>query len=87
MFGPVKELARLTLSPASKIARIEDIERLEAAIDALPDNQREALLLVRYEGMSYAQAGEKLELSPDATRMLVARAIVALGKSMGEGGA
>jgi len=86
VFGPLKELARNTLSPASKIVRIEDIKRLEASIDALPDNQREALLLVRYEGMSYQQAGEKLELTPDATRMLVARAIVALSKSMGSGG-
>jgi len=87
VFGPLKELARNTLSPASKIVRIEEIKQLEAAIDALPDNQREALLLVRYEGMTYEQAGGELELTPDATRMLVARAIVALSKSMGAGGA
>ena len=87
MFGPLKELARNTLSPASKIVRIEEINRLEAAIDALPENQREALLLVRYEGMSYQQAGDKLDLTLDATRMLVARAIVSLSKSMGASGA
>ncbi|MDP7288105.1 MAG: sigma-70 family RNA polymerase sigma factor [Phycisphaerae bacterium] len=87
VFGPLKELARNTLSPASKIVRIEEINRLEAAIDALPENQREALLLVRYEGMSYQQAGDKLDLTLDATRMLVARAIVSLSKSMGASGA
>jgi RNA polymerase sigma-70 factor (ECF subfamily) len=86
VFGPLKELVRNTLSPVSKVVRIEEINRLEAAIDALSENQREALLLVRYEGMTYEQAGEKLELTPDATRMLVARGIVALSKSMGPGG-
>ncbi|MBC8868162.1 MAG: sigma-70 family RNA polymerase sigma factor [Planctomycetes bacterium] len=83
-FGPIQELARHTHSPASKIVRQEDLQRLETAIDALPDIQKEALLLVRYEGLSQAQAGEKLGRSPDAVRMLVARAIVALGKAMAD---
>ena len=82
VFGPVNELARHT-TPATQVARAEEIQRLEEAMDALPAPQREALLLVRYEGLSLQAAGEKLDKTPDAVRMLMARAIVALGKKLG----
>ena len=82
IFGPLHELATMT-SPATRAARAEDVRRLEQAIDALPDVQREAVLLVRYEGLSFAEAAAVMSKTPDAVRMLVARAIVALGKSMG----
>jgi RNA polymerase sigma-70 factor (ECF subfamily) len=81
VFGPIAELARHT-SPASLVAQAEDLARLESAVDALPEAQREALLLVRYEGLSFPEAARHLRSTPDAVRMLVARAIVALGKSM-----
>ncbi len=84
LFGPINELARFT-TPDLKAAQAEQILRLEAAIDQLPQAQREALLLVRYEGLSLAEAGQQMDRKPDAVRMLVARAIVALAKSMGEG--
>ena len=82
LFGPIRDLATFT-SPATQAARAEDLRRLELAIDALPEAQRESLLLVRYEGLSLQQAGEKMQRSPDAVRMLVARAIVALGRDLG----
>jgi RNA polymerase sigma-70 factor, ECF subfamily len=82
LLGPLRELATMT-SPATQAARVEDVRRLEKAIDALPAEQREALLLVRYEELSLAEAGAAMDRTPDAVRMLVARAIVALGKSLG----
>jgi RNA polymerase sigma-70 factor, ECF subfamily len=80
--GPIAEVATMT-SPRTLAARAEDVARLEAAIDALPAAQREALLLVRYEGLSLEEAGGMMERTPDGVRMLVARAMVALGKSLG----
>lgn len=82
VFGPIAELATFG-TPSQAVARAEDLTRLEASIDALPADQKEALLLVRYEGLALAEAGRMMDKSPDAVRMLVARAIVALGKQMG----
>lgn len=82
VFGPLHELATMT-SPASRVVRAENVRRLEEAIDRLPEAQREALLLVRYEGLSLAEAGAVINKTPDGVRMLVARSIIALGKSLG----
>ncbi|MCX7556252.1 RNA polymerase sigma factor [Xanthomonadaceae bacterium JHOS43] len=48
--------------------------RVEDALAALPDRQREALLLCHYEGQSNAQAAAVLEVSVDALESLLARA-------------
>ena len=82
VFGPINELAT-SASPATKVVRAEDIQRLERAVDALPEDQREALLLVRYEQLSLAEAAGIMKKTRDAVRMLVARAIVALSKNLG----
>ena len=83
-FGPISELATST-SPATKVVRAEDVQRLEQAIDTLPEDQREALLLVRYEQLGLAEAADIMKKTRDAVRMLVARSIVALSKSLDTG--
>jgi RNA polymerase sigma-70 factor (ECF subfamily) len=82
VYGPLNELATFT-TPATKAARREEVNRLLGAIDALPDQQREALILTRYEDLSFNDAACAMGKTPDAVRMLVARAIVALGKKLG----
>jgi len=82
LYGPLREFATTT-SPATRAARAESTRRLVAAIDTLPPLQREALILVRYEGMSLTEASTHLGRSADAVRMLVARAVVSLGKNLG----
>ena len=82
-FGPISELAVHT-SPATRAALAEDIRRLEDAIDLLPTDQREALVLVRYEQLTFQEAAELMHKTPDAVRMLAARAIVSLGKNLGD---
>ena len=77
--GPIAHLATSS-TPSVRAMRAEELERLDHAIESLPDDQRDALILVRYTGLSLAEAGEIVERSPDAVRMLVARAIVKLGK-------
>jgi RNA polymerase sigma-70 factor (ECF subfamily) len=47
---------------------------LEAALAALPDRQRAALLLVHYEGLSYRDAAEAIEVSEPAIKSLIHRA-------------
>ncbi len=52
--------------------------RVRAAVDQLPDRQRLAILLNKFEGMDYQQVGEQLGLSPTATKSLLHRARMAL---------
>jgi RNA polymerase sigma-70 factor (ECF subfamily) len=49
-------------------------EALRAALSALPERQRAALLLVHYEGMSYREAADAIEVSEGAVKSLVHRA-------------
>lgn len=76
--GPIASLATGD-TPSMIAAGREEVRRLEQAIDELPEDQREALILVRYTGMSLAEAGQEMNRSADAVRMLVSRAIVRLG--------
>ncbi|MFH1418484.1 MAG: RNA polymerase sigma factor [Planctomycetota bacterium] len=79
VFGPIAELATFG-TPSRAAVRAEDLTRLEAALDTLTPDQKEAIILVRYEGLSLTEAGEKMGRQPDAVRMLVSRAIVQLGR-------
>lgn len=77
-----ERLAERVRSQTSRIALDEHLLRLEAAIETLAAEQREALILRRLEERSYAEIGERLGRSPDACRMLVARAMTALTLAM-----
>jgi RNA polymerase sigma-70 factor (ECF subfamily) len=44
------------------------------ALGALNERQRMAVLLSKFEGMSYADIAETMELSPQAIKSLLARA-------------
>jgi RNA polymerase sigma-70 factor (ECF subfamily) len=56
----------------------EEADRLERAIAKLEEPHREAILLRKFEELSYAEMAGRLGRSEDACRMLVARAMVAL---------
>jgi RNA polymerase sigma-70 factor, ECF subfamily len=56
----------------------EQSERLERAIARLDEPQREAILLRKFEELTYADMAQRMGRSEDACRMLVARAMVAL---------
>lgn len=53
----------------------DEVERaVRGAIQSLPENQRMAVLLVKYEGMSYEEAAETLGVSLEALKSLIFRA-------------
>ncbi|MCX8043615.1 MAG: sigma-70 family RNA polymerase sigma factor, partial [Desulfobacterota bacterium] len=61
--------------------RLEHEERAQAvrqAIDRLPKRQRMALLLLRFEGMSYRDIAQVLGCSVGAVESLVARGMASL---------
>ena len=58
--------------------------RLEELLGELPENQRRALVLKRFAGLSYQEIGEALELSPQAVDGLLKRARQFLRKALKE---
>ena len=71
-------------SEASRLQLKADSERLEQAIEALDEGHREIVLLRSFEELSFPAIGERLGKSPDACRMLFARAMTSLTLKMRE---
>ena len=67
-----------TTTPSVVMSRQEDFARLEKALDELTPEYRDAIVLARIEGLSYAEMGTRLGKSADAARMLATRAMAAL---------
>jgi RNA polymerase sigma-70 factor (ECF subfamily) len=63
-----------SLMPTRQVDRDELSSIMRAAIDQLGDRQRMALLLSRFEGMSYQAIADTMELSPQAVKSLLSRA-------------
>ena len=68
-------LESLSVAPTQQRGLVEhDLSaRVDAALRALPDRQRAAVVLCHYEELSMAQAGEILEVSAEAVESLLAR--------------
>jgi len=64
--------------PARQLDKIELREMVRLAIDALNERQRMAVLLNRFEGMSYAEIADVMALTPQAVKSLLCRAHVQL---------
>ncbi|MGQ9574960.1 MAG: RNA polymerase sigma factor [Thermoguttaceae bacterium] len=64
--------------PARQLDKAEMRDIIRLALAALNDRQRLAVLLSKFEGMSYADIAEAMSLSPQAVKSLLARARVNL---------
>lgn len=62
------------LMPTRQLDRSELQERVQAAMETLSERQRMAILLHKFEGMSYADIGETMNMSPQAVKSLLSRA-------------
>jgi len=76
--GAQAELAGRLRSQTSRLALREALERLERALESLDPDQREVILLRRFEELGFAEIGRRMDRSPDACRMLLSRALAAL---------
>ena len=80
----IAELAARVRSQTSRLVLSESRARLERGIGQLPDEYREIVLLRHYEELGFKEIGTRLGKSPDACRMLLARAMTALTLKMRE---
>jgi len=70
-------------TPGGAMQRAEELERLRAAVEELPEQQRTALVLRTMERMEYAQVAEIMELSVAAVRTHVHLARRRLAEALG----
>lgn len=62
------------LMPTRQLDKQELQERVRSALETLNERQRMAVLLHKFEGMSYADIAASMELTPQAVKSLLARA-------------
>ena len=62
------------LMPTRQVAKAELGEVVRAAVDSLNERQRMALLLAKFEHMSYVEIGATMDLSVQAVKSLLSRA-------------
>lgn len=68
----------------SEAEQLLDGERLHQAIESLPPKPRAALIMQRRDGLTYAQIGVKLGVSPDMVKKYLASAIARCRLTLGE---
>ncbi|HRX80275.1 MAG TPA: sigma-70 family RNA polymerase sigma factor [Pirellulaceae bacterium] len=62
------------LMPTRQLDKAERAEMVRLAIEALPERQRVALLLSKFENMSYIEIAATMEMTVQATKSLLSRA-------------
>jgi RNA polymerase sigma-70 factor (ECF subfamily) len=66
------------LMPTRQVDQMERAEIVRLAIDSLNDRQKMAIMLCKFEGMSYAEIAETMGLTVKAVKSLLSRARVNL---------
>jgi RNA polymerase sigma-70 factor, ECF subfamily len=72
--GTTPDVADDELTVEEKMMREERMGAIRAHVMELPERQRVAVLMHKYQGMDYRQIGEVLKLSESATKSLLFRA-------------
>jgi RNA polymerase sigma-70 factor, ECF subfamily len=72
--GTTPDLADDEPTVEQKLLRDERMAAIRSHVMALPERQRMAVLMHKYQGMDYRQIGEVLKLSESATKSLLFRA-------------
>ena len=82
--GPaLDEIASRNLGPDALLERGETEAAVRAAIAALPDRQRMAVVLSRFEGLSYEEIADALDCSVSSVESLLFRARQKLAHARG----
>lgn len=80
--GTTPDVADTTPGAEAGMLRRERLNSIRDHVLALPERQRMAVLMHKYEGMDYRQIGEVLKLSESATKSLLFRAYQTLREKL-----
>jgi len=80
--GTSPDLASGEPSAEERLLRDERMAAIRLHVMALPERQRMAVLMHKYQGMDYRQIGEVLKLSESATKSLLFRAYQTLREKL-----
>lgn len=80
--GTTPDVADAEPGAEAKLLRRERMEAIRQHVMALPERQRMAVLMHKYEGMDYKQIGDVLKLSESATKSLLFRAYQTLREKL-----
>ena len=72
--GTTLDLADKSLDAEQQILRRERLAAIKRHVQALPERQRNAVLMHKYQGLDYRQIAEVLNISESATKSLLFRA-------------
>ena len=72
--GQARDLADKTPSVEEEIMQRERLQAIRQKVEALPERQKMAVLMHKYQQMDYRQIAEVLKLSESATKSLLFRA-------------
>ncbi|MFC5865234.1 RNA polymerase sigma factor [Acidicapsa dinghuensis] len=82
--GTLPEIAGSDPNVEQRLLREERMAAIRAHVAALPERQRMAVLMHKYQEMDYRQIGEVLKLSESATKSLLFRAYQTLRERLKE---
>jgi RNA polymerase sigma-70 factor (ECF subfamily) len=80
--GTTPDVADATPSAEANLLRRERLNAIRQHVLALPERQRMAVLMHKYEGMDYKEIGDVLKLSESATKSLLFRAYQTLREKL-----
>jgi RNA polymerase sigma-70 factor (ECF subfamily) len=80
--GTTPDVADNTLSVEQELVREERMKAIRQHVMALPERQRNAVLMHKYQDMDYKEIGEVLKLSESATKSLLFRAYQTLRENL-----
>jgi len=72
--GTTLDLADKSMNVEQQMLRRERLQAIKRHVQALPERQRNAVLMHKYQGMDYRQIAEILNISESATKSLLFRA-------------
>ncbi len=82
--GTTLDVADPTLNVEQNILRRERLQAIKKHVMALPEKQRAAVLMHKYQGMDYRDIADALKLSESATKSLLFRAYEGLRERLKE---
>lgn len=80
--GSTMDVADSRLSVEQQLLRNERLTAIRKVVEALPERQRMAVLMHKYQNMDYKEIAEVLKLSESATKSLLFRAYESLRESL-----